>query len=239
MSLAPKIKWNKKPTQVSSTMTRYTDRALFALGDAIQTTSDYSAQWIVDAKIKANSRTGTLWHDLVNKRRGNAPGARVETGELMRSVGSTLAVELDRGFYESQFGIRLPEAGGRKYFMEQDQGFDLELYNGETKWVPGMETFKAVLPVLRKTFRTEMSMRGFVLGKMAAGGKSAPRESAGGFSGGNEAQMMSERSIQIRRYEQRLNADAGYQIKQDLFGGAMTEQFGSIDNYLYRFGRND
>ena len=57
MSLVPKIKWNKKPTQVSSTMTRYTDRALFALGDAIQSTSQKSATWIVDAKIKANSLT--------------------------------------------------------------------------------------------------------------------------------------------------------------------------------------
>ena len=238
MSLAPKIKWNKKPTQVQSTMTRYADRALFALGDAVQITSEKSAQWIIDAKIKSGSRTGTLWHDLVNKERGNNPGARIDTGELLRSVGSTSATELDRGFYESQFGIRLPEAGGRKYFMEQDQGFDLELYNGETKWVPGMETFKAVLPALRKTFRTEMSMRGFVLGKMAAGGKSAPRESAS-FSDTSDIQRMTERSIQARRYEQRLNADAGYQIKQDLFSGSMIQQFGSIDKYLYRFGRND
>jgi hypothetical protein len=239
VSLAPKIKWNKKPTQVQSTMTRYTDRALFALGDAVQNVSDYSAKWIVDAKIKSNSRTGTLWHDLVNKERGNTVGARVETGELLRSVGSTPASEVDRGFYESQFGIRLPEAGGRKYFMEQDQGFDLELYNGETKWVPGMETFKSVLPVLRKNFRMEMASRGFVLGKMAAGGRSAPRESAGSFSDTSDIQRMSERAMQSRRYEQRLNADAGYQIKQDLFSGAMIEQFGSIDNYLYRFGRND
>ena len=238
MSLVPKIKWNKKPTQVSSTMTRYTDRALFALGDAIQSTSQKSATWIVDAKIKANSPTGTLWHDLVNKDRGNNPGARIETGELMRSVGSTPAVELDRGFYESQFGIRLPEAGGRKYFMEQDQGFDLELYNGETKWVPGMETFKAVLPVLRKTFRTEMSMRGFVAGKMAAGGKTAPREPANAFSDLSDGQRLIEQTIARRSAEARTKAESSRNAAAEKLAGSMAKELGSIDKYLYRFGRN-
>jgi len=219
-------------------MTRYTDRALFALGDAIQSTSQKSATWIVDAKIKANSPTGTLWHDLVNKDRGNNPGARIETGELMRSVGSTPAVELDRGFYESQFGIRLPEAGGRKYFMEQDQGFDLELYSGETKWVPGMETFKAVLPVLRKEFKMEMVSRGFVLGKMAAGGKTAPRESAGSFSDLSDGQKMLERSIEVRRYEGRLKAEAAHEAKRGVVRAAKIADHGSVNAYINSYGRN-
>jgi hypothetical protein len=237
VSLTPKIKWNKKPTQVQSTMTRYTDRALFAVGDAIQTSADKSATWIVDAKIKANSPTGTLWHDIVNQERGNNPGARKETGALMRSVGSTSAVELDRGFYEAQFGIRLPEAGGQKYFMEQDEGFELTLYSGETKWVPGMETFKAVLPVLRKTFKTEMSMRGFSSGKMGAGSKSAPREPSNGFSDLSDGQRAIERAIANRGAEARRNADNSRTAAGDKLRNSMTNELGSIDKYLYRFGR--
>lgn len=236
MSLPPKIKWNKNPSQVNSTMTRYTDRALYAIAEALQKTSKDSAQWIVDAKIKRGSRTGTLWHDVTNKERGNEPGARVETGEMMRSVGSTPTMEQGRGLYSSEFGLRLPSAGGRKYFIEQDEGFDLELYSGETKFVPGMNTFAAVLPALRTTLRMELSSRGFKLGKMAGGGRSAARDPGGFSSASSEVDQLINRDIALRRYQAMSKQDAARNIKEATYKGSIIEQFGSFGDYNNRFG---
>ena len=238
MSLNPSIKWNKKRTQVNSTMTRFTDRALYDIGVGISIVADKSANWIKDNKIKRNSATGTLWHKYTNEERGNEPGARVDSGALLNSVGSTGGVEVSRGVYESEFGIRLPSAGGRKYFMEQDEGFNLETWSGETKWVPGMQTFDAVKDALKKELRFQMASLGLVRGKSVGGGRTAPAEARGFSGGGDDAQKLIERQIGIRRYQSMGKVDAAREIRESIERGSIIKTYGSTQAFLNRNRRD-
>lgn len=70
--------------------------------------------------IEADSPTGTRWHERTNKKRGNKPGARVETGRMLQSVmakdAQTTASKIFSKFGWDSAG---PEGG---YFMQQDDG---------------------------------------------------------------------------------------------------------------------
>jgi hypothetical protein len=181
----PKLDWNVKPRQVEALTKRYTDRATDSIQEVVSDAADFAAQWIKENKIYRGSRTGTLWHDFVNRERGNAEGARIETGAMYNSVGSTSAQYLSDGEYAAEFGIKLPSAGGRKYFMEQDQGFALQLASGKIRQVPGMQTFDSVIVPLRRMFRKEMLRRGFLRGKRDTRGERILRNE--GFSNFNTA----------------------------------------------------
>lgn len=239
----PNFSWNIKPNQVEALTKRYVDNATGAMQDAISDAADFAADWIKYNKIYRGSRTGTLWHDLVNKERGNPEGARVDTGAMFNSVGSTGAQYLSEGEYSAEFGIKLPSAGGRKYFIEQDEGFPLQLASGEIRQVPGMHTFDAVLTPLSRHFRKEMLRRGFLKGKRDVRGERILRnEPSLGFNKSwseefmrTEAQRDAMRQYELGAYERRYRRALIQDARLEAYRGSVENLFGSIDNWMGRF----
>lgn len=239
----PKFEWNIKPNQVEALTKRYKDRALDSVQDAIEDAADYSAEWIKQNKIHRGSRTGSLWHDLVNTERGNPEGARMDTGALYSSVGNTRAQYLSDGEYSAEFGIRLPRAGGRKYFMEQDQGFELQLASGKIRDVPGMHTFDAVLPVLRGRIRKEMLRRGFLKGKRDVRGerilRNAPYSTFNAAWADEYARTDSQREsmmrFEIRAAETRRRQGVAQDARLESYRMSVENLYGSIPNWMGRF----
>lgn len=239
----PKFEWNIKPNQVQALTRRYKDNALGAVQDAMSDAADFAADWIKLNKIYQGSRTGTLWHDLTNKERGNQEGARKETGEMYNSVGSTGARYLADGEYSAEFGLRLPSAGGRKYFLEQDQGFPLQLASGEIRQVPGMNTYEAVLTPMTRRFRKEMLRRGFLKGGRDTRGERILRNAE--FEGFNTAwagefartenQREAMRRFELRSFEARYRRDAIQNARIESYRGSVESLFGSIPNFMNRF----
>lgn len=239
----PKFEWNIKPNQVQALTRRYKDNALDAVQDAMSDAADFAADWIKLNKIYQGSRTGTLWHDLTNEERGNQEGARKETGEMYNSVGSTGARYLADGEYSAEFGLRLPSAGGRKYFLEQDQGFPLELASGEVRQVPGMHTFEAVLTPMTRYFRKEMLRRGFLRGGRDTKGERILRNAEfesfdAAWSGQNlknENQRQAMRQNQINRFEAQARQDAIRGAQIESYRASQEALYGSIPNWMKAF----
>jgi len=86
VSLAPSFKWNVNPKSVRRITDIYLKKNTDVIQNVIEGTASYSADWIRNFKVLRNSRTGTFWHDYINEERGNAEGARVDTGLMANSV---------------------------------------------------------------------------------------------------------------------------------------------------------
>ena len=242
---APKFKWNVKPNQVEALTRRYKDRALDSVQEVIEDVADWAANDIRQLKIYSGSPTGTRWHDFINDERGNQDGARKDTGEMFNSVGSTPARYLAEGEYDAEFGLKLPSAGGRKYFLEQDQGFPLQLASGEVRQVPGMHTFDFILPALKRKMNKQMLRRGFLRGKRDTRGErvlsDAPKmgfESAWSQEFSNSRtpdQVIAGQKRQIRFYEQQIRRDAIRRANIDSYRSSKENIFGSITNQIDRY----
>lgn len=239
----PNFSWNIKPNQVEALTKRYVDNATDAIQDVISDVADFAADWIRENKVNRGSPTGTLWHELTNKRRRNLPGARVDTGEMVNSVGSTPAQYLAEGEYSAEFGLRLPSAGGRKYFLEQDRGFPLELASGEIRQVPGMHTFDAVLQGLRSRLRKEMLRRGFLLGKRDTKGERILRntDSLGFEKAWYETNLRTEKQLEgnyrraLIQAERQRNAAVIREAKLLAYESFVESSYGSLTSWDKRF----
>jgi len=242
VSLAPSFKWNVNRKSIRRITDIYLKKNTDAIQNVIEGTASYSADWIRDFKVLQNSRTGTLWHDYINEERGNAEGARVDTGLMANSVGYTRAQYQSEGEYIAEFGLLLPSAGGRKYFLEQDEGFQLELANGKVRDVPGMQTYESVEPQLKKRMSKEMLRHGFLRGGRDSRGmrilQNSERE---GFNTAwsseyapSEAQITAAREMQQRGAQARIVRDAYMASRTESYRTSGRITFGSANSALNR-----
>ena len=144
----------------------YTDTNLDNIHEGIAEVAQKTAYDMKVGYILQNSRTGSVWHDMINEYRGNARGARVDSGRMINSVGSMSSMDIPSGTIEAEYGLRMPGAGGQEYFLEQEYGFDLELGSGQIREVPGMETYERTKKNMKSALRKAMLSRGFLTGKV-------------------------------------------------------------------------
>lgn len=166
MSLAPKFKWNVNNPALDRLTKGYINRNLDNILEVVAEVSNKTAHYMKANYILRDSRTGSVWHDIVNEYRGNLPGARVDSGRMRDSVGSTTSMDIGSGVIEGQYGLRMPGAGGQEYFLEQEYGFDLTLNNGNIRQVPGMHTYDRTLKDMKFMLRRGMLSKGFLTGKV-------------------------------------------------------------------------
>ncbi len=155
------VKWNANPATVRRLTDSYLKQNMTNLRDNITFFSDVAADYIEKEAILKGSPTGTMWHRMANRNRGNEYGARFETGQMARNVGFFPADDMQDGYSESEFGLF---TGGESYFMRQEYGFDLQVKNGVRK-VPGMYSAARAIKFTRPIFRKKMLSTGFLSGK--------------------------------------------------------------------------
>lgn len=186
MSLAPRIKWNVNEASIARIAKSYKNRSLKDVKEAIGFAAKAGAKGTLDFKIVgtptgAATPTGSAWHYFANLVRGNNYGARVDTGRMASSVGSSEA-RGSRGVYGATYGLPLD---GPKYFFQQEEGFTFETWSGRRRKVPGMadKRYKAQQKIdkaISSELRKRMVSRGFlstaskgrderILAKMEAG----------------------------------------------------------------------
>ena len=164
MSLAPKFKWNVNEPTLDRLTKAYINRNLDNILEIVADVADKTAYDMKVMYILQGSRTGSVWHDMINEYRGNSRGARVDSGRMLNSVGSTASIDVGSGVIEGQYGLRMPGAGGMKYFLEQEYGFDLTLNNGNVRAVPGMHTYDRTVKMMKSKLRKGMLSKGFLSG---------------------------------------------------------------------------
>jgi hypothetical protein len=161
------VKWNASPATVRRITNSYIKQNMNNIRDNITFFSEVAAEYIEKEAILRGSPTGTMWHRMVNKERGNEYGARYETGQMAKNVGFLPADEMQDGYSESEFGLF---TGGDEYFMRQEYGFELQVKNGVRK-VPGMYSASRAIKFTRPVFRKKMLASGFLRGKKDSRGE--------------------------------------------------------------------
>jgi len=160
----PKIKWNVNSSSLKRISDIYISNSLNSVQDALDTTARLTADLIKNDMIFKGSPTGSIWHQIINDYRGNQPGARIDSGAMIDSVGSEV-VRSGMGRFLASYGLQTPQAGGEDYFMKQEYGFPLTLPSGEIRNVPGMNTAERSAQFMEKRLRKEMLRAGFLKGR--------------------------------------------------------------------------
>lgn len=161
------VKWNVNQASVKRLTDGYVKKNLANINNNLTDFSDKAAEFIVKESILKGSSTGTMWHRMANKNRGNEFGARYETGQMASNVGFLPSEMVGEGEMASEFGLF---TGGEDYFMRQEFGFDLQLKNGIRK-VKGMFSAQKAMKLTRPLFRKKMLSTGFLVGKTDARGQ--------------------------------------------------------------------
>lgn len=165
MSLAPKFKWNANEKSIERIKESYLKRSLGDVQDALSHAATWGAKATLDHKIMSGTPTGSAWHYFANVRRGNAFGARVDTGEMASSVGSSKAESYGSKFMAT-YGLPLD---GPDYFFKQEYGFKFQTWAGQTREVPGMADSRygaqgKIDTQIRRALSKSMVARGFLRG---------------------------------------------------------------------------
>lgn len=179
MEFNPKLKWNANDSVINRLTKSYLKRSISDIKDAVERGAMAGANATVDYKIlgivgsKQGSSTGTLWHLDVNTNKRPKPrgyGARVDTGNMMRSVGYSKAS--GKVLLSSTYGLPL---NGPEYFFEQEYGFDRVRFSGELTGdrVPGMadEHYghqENIDKQIKRAMNKSMTARGFFPSRAAA-----------------------------------------------------------------------
>lgn len=162
------VKWNANQAVVQRLTDSYLKKNLANINDNLTYFSNRAAEFIVKESILKDSPTGTMWHSMVNKQRGNEFGARYETGQMAKNVGFLPSETVGEGQMVSEFGLF---TGGEDYFMRQEFGFDLQMKNGIRK-VKGMFSAQKAMRLTKPLFRRQMLGTGFLRGKTDTRGRS-------------------------------------------------------------------
>lgn len=156
--ISAKAKWNVNEASIKRILDRYVDKNLKNIEEIVDWYGRSAAEWIERFAVLSGSPTGTNWHRNKNAERGFAYGARVDSGTMSRMIGfDTFPVNSD-GIVGAEFGLLLPEAGGEKYFMDQETGDNLK--SGK-----GMNSAAKAHKAMRPMFRRYMLAKGFLRGK--------------------------------------------------------------------------
>lgn len=170
MSLAPRIKWNVNEASIARIAKAYKNRSLKDVKEAIGFAAKAGEKGTLDFKVVGTSKTdersgtptGSTWHRFANYVRGNNMGARVDSGRMAASVGSSNP-RGSKGLYNATYGLPL---NGPKYFFQQENGFTFETWSGRSRKVPGMSdkrygAQKKIDDAIKKELRKKMVSRGF------------------------------------------------------------------------------
>lgn len=168
MEFNPKLKWNANDSVINRLTKSYLKRSISDIKDAVERGAMAGANATVDYKIRGNmgggSPTGTAWHYITNTIvRNQSPGARVETGRMAASVGSSNAT--GKVMLSATYGLPL---NGPDYFFEQEYGFERVRFSGELTGdrVPGMADERyghqeKIDKQIKRTLNKSMTARGF------------------------------------------------------------------------------
>lgn len=251
MSLAPKIKWNVNEASIARIAKAYKNRSLKDVKEAIGFAAKAGAKGTLDYKIVGTATgvatpTGSAWHYFANLARGNNFGARVDTGRMAESVGSS-EPRGTKGLYGATYGLPVD---GPKYFFQQEHGFTFETWSGRRRKVPGMadKRYKAQQKIdkaISTELRKRMVSRGFlstaskgrdarVLGRMDAGMSFADAWSAeypGNEMYGDYMRQKEMRALELRSIGE-LRLEAFLQKLRSVEGDLRAK------SYLWGLGRN-
>lgn len=162
--ISAKAKWNVNEASINRILNRYVDKNLKTVEQIVDQYGRQAADWIERFAVLSGSPTGTNWHRNKNAQRGFAYGARVDSGTMSRMIGyDTFPINAD-GIVGAEFGLLLPEAGGEKYFMDQETGTNIK--SGK-----GMNSAARAHKAMKPWFRREMLSRGFLRGAKDARGQ--------------------------------------------------------------------
>jgi hypothetical protein len=155
--ISAKAKWNVNEASIKRILDRYINKNLGNIEQVVDWYGKTAADWIERFAVLSGSPTGTNWHRYKNAERGNQYGARVDSGTMSRMIGfDTFPVNSD-GIVGAEFGLLLPEAGGEKYFMDQETGNNIK--SGK-----GMNSAARAHKFMKPLFRREMLAKGFLRG---------------------------------------------------------------------------
>ena len=239
----PKIKWNVNSSSLKRISDIYISNSLNSVQDALDKTASLTADHIKNEMILRNSPTGSLWHQVINDYRGNQPGARVDSGAMLSSVGSEV-VRSGMGRFLASYGLQTPQAGGEDYFMKQEEGFPLTLPSGEIRNVPGMNTAERSAQFMEKRLRKEMLRAGFLKGQKDWRGAKVVASMERGASFEDAWSSVNSRSgastAASREYfAQKASRDAarsaGQQARLDSFKNELI-RMGRYESYVKRYG---
>lgn len=175
MEFNPKLKWNANEAVVNRLTKSYLKRSISDLKEAVERGAAAGANATLDYKIRGNigrgSPTGTVWHYVTNTMVRNQPaGARVDTGRMAASVGSSNAT--GKVMLSATYGLPL---NGPDYFFEQEYGFERVRFSGEMTGdrVPGMadEQYghqENIDKQIKRAMNKSMTARGFFPSRGAA-----------------------------------------------------------------------
>lgn len=168
MEFNPKLKWNANDSVINRLTKSYLKRSINDIKDAVERGAAAGGNATLDYKIRGNlgkgSPTGTVWHYVTNTLvRNQPPGARVDTGRMAASVGSSKAS--GKVMLSATYGLPL---NGPDYFFEQEYGFERVRFTGELTGdrVPGMadEQYghqEKIDKAIKKALNKSMTARGF------------------------------------------------------------------------------
>lgn len=166
--ISAKAKWNVNEASIKRLTDRYVKKNLGNIERAVDWYAHNAAYYIEEFKVLSGSSTGTAWHRNINAQRGNKGGARVETGYMARSIGYDSYSFNSDNEIGAEFGLRMPQAGGERYFLQQEKGFTIDTKMGPHK-VVGMHSAEAAHKWMRPRFRKQMLSMGFLYGKDVRG----------------------------------------------------------------------
>jgi hypothetical protein len=239
VSLLPKIKWNINQASLERIQKGYMNNTLESVHTALDNTATATANYIKENMILRGSPTGSLWHQIINDYRGNQPGARVDSGSMLQSVGSEVTSG-GLGRFMASYGLPV---NGEEYFMKQDRGFPLELPNGTIRNVPGMNTKERSDKFMQTTLRKEMLRRGFLKGQKdwrgakVMRGMDAGRDFESAWQNVNartDAQIFASRQNLLKKYERMTQIENANSARLNAFKNEL-DRLGQYDAYVKRY----
>lgn len=157
MAVSPKVNWNINHKGVNKIMRKHADRSVDSVAEAVTKASKAGAESVRNDAILKGSPTGSGWHVKINKKRGNEPGARVDSGNMLDSVSMEIAKQVSFGVVQGSYGLPLD---GPEYFLEQEEGTYQPDY-GVKGPTPAMNSYKKSKESMVEKLRYEMTKRGF------------------------------------------------------------------------------
>jgi hypothetical protein len=161
---ATKVKWNVNEGSINRILASYIKKNEANIEKLVEDYAEKASLVIRNDYILKGSPTGTRWHQFVNAERGNAYGARYETGDMARAVGYQAYGMNANGVVGAEFG--LPDEA---YYLAQEYGFVQE-NEGGNRVVKGMNSAKKTIKALTPDFRKRMLALGFLKGAKDARG---------------------------------------------------------------------
>lgn len=164
MASATKVKWNVNEGSINRILASYIKKNEANIERLVEDHAQKASVVMREDYILKGSPTGTMWHKFVNAERGNAYGARYETGEMASAVGYQAYGMNANGVVGAEFG--LPDEA---YYLAQEYGFVQE-NEGGNRVVKGMNAANKTIKALTPDFRKKMLALGFLKGAKDARG---------------------------------------------------------------------